>query len=62
MVVFVRQMIFCVAIFLAAVICLPVNGQGFKTQKTSEGIKILEQGKEVLFYQVKSKSVGTQDV
>jgi len=50
-----RQLLFCCGILLIAAQTL---GQNFTTDRTAEGIELRENGKKVLFYQVKPKSVS----
>src|SRR5438477_3185187 len=54
-----RESLHTKAIFLCYVILLTtiVNGQHLRAIKSDEGVEISENGKKVLFYQVRPKSV-----
>jgi hypothetical protein len=44
-------------VYCTALLVTQVCGQGFTTEKTHEGVEILENGKKVLFYQQQPKSL-----
>ncbi|RYZ49191.1 MAG: hypothetical protein EOO14_21015, partial [Chitinophagaceae bacterium] len=53
-----RRLHLFLTLFFALTFWGQVSGQGLQTEQTLEGIKVKEDGKEVLFYQVKPKSVA----